>query len=628
MATLIPDPIPTGSTRGEKDLARLLRKLPEDWTVYYEPCIRGKRPDFVILAPNHGVLILELKDWRIGTVRSIDPQWVERQTASAAMAKREKNPLRQADEYWRAMKDECQGSLYGRSLVRDYGAWRGNLCFPVGVAVVFTGISRTDVERSPHRAAWTSIFTSENTVLSDERRGWQDLDEAGLVAALKPYFRPFQMAQQFTAHQIDVLRWVLFPESRMDVILGREHVNAEEVKAVLDARQEQHARSLGSGHRILFGVAGSGKTVLLLARARWLAQERPGQTALLLCFNKVLAAWLQARLADCPSVVVHHFDGWARTLKIPRHQREDAESFGTRLLREVHRRGQAARQWDTVMIDEAQDFEPVWFQCALAAMKDPVDGDLVIVADGSQRLYKRNRVSWKSLGIKAAGRTISARYDLDKNYRNTPKIAALAAGYSDEERSEDGISGMRVSPAACRRLNASTPVFVETKNHGEQTEAAVEIVSRWLSGERNGRLTTPLNPSDIGIFYPRKQGRDGDLLVDLITRLRNLCPIRWLSDSSNPGAHKGVNDAALKVQSIHSAKGLQYKAVLVLWTDLLPQGAMAEDDERRLLYVAITRAESDLVLLGSGHRGFAGDLAKSCASRSYPFTTTQPVDAA
>src|SRR5262249_61938748 len=30
---------------------------------------------------------------------------------------------------------------------------------------------------------------------------------------------------------------------------------------VLDAQQEQAARSLGSGHHVLFGVAGSGKTV-------------------------------------------------------------------------------------------------------------------------------------------------------------------------------------------------------------------------------------------------------------------------------------------------------------------------------------------------------------------------------
>jgi hypothetical protein len=35
------------------------------------------------------------------------------------------------------------------------------------------------------------------------------------------------------------------------------------------------------------------------------------------------------------------------------------------------------------LIDEAQDFAPSWFQCAKAALKEPGDGDLIIVGDGS-----------------------------------------------------------------------------------------------------------------------------------------------------------------------------------------------------------------------------------------------------
>ncbi len=622
MATLIPDPIPSGSTHGEKELARLLRRLPEDWTVYHEPSVRGLRPDFVILAPSLGVLVLEVKDWKLVTVQAVDHQWVERQTASAAQPKREKNPLRQVDGYWRAVKDECQGSLFGRALVQQEGDWRGNLCFPVGGAVVFTAISGADVERSPHRAAWDSIFTHGNTVLADARRSWQDLDEAGLVAALKPFFQPFAMRDRFTAHQIDVLRWVLFPESRMDVIFGRDKADANQVLAVLDARQEQHARSLGSGHRILSGVAGSGKTVLLLARARWLARERPEQNALLLCYNKVLAAWLAPRMSDCPKVTVRHFDGWAKDLGFSRRWKENDATFGARLLAELRQRGDAARTWDVMLIDEAQDFEPTWFQCALAGMKDPEDGDLVIVADGSQRLYKRNGLSWKALGIKAAGRTTSARYDLDKNYRNTPRIAALASGYSDEEQHEDGINAIRVGPGTCRRLNHSVPVLVEAADHTAQVAAAQEIVGRWLRGERAGRGTVPLKPEEIGIFYPKLVNRP--LLESLIAGLSELAPTRWLSKPKDAAAHLAVNEAAIKVQTIHSAKGLQYKAVLVLWTDLLPAGSTAEAEERRLLYVAITRAENDLVLLGSGSRGFAGELHETCAVRLYPFADPRP----
>jgi len=78
--------------------------------VYHEPSINGMRPDYVILAPDLGVLVLEVKDWKMRTVQAIDHQWVERRTGRDSGGKREKNPLRQLDRYWRAVKDECQGS--------------------------------------------------------------------------------------------------------------------------------------------------------------------------------------------------------------------------------------------------------------------------------------------------------------------------------------------------------------------------------------------------------------------------------------------------------------------------------------------------------------------------------------
>lgn len=619
MATLIPDSLPVRSTKGEHDMAKRLRRLPDDWIVYHEPNLKGLQPDFVILAPELGVIVMEIKDWKIGTVEAIDPQGVDLRASRCPEGVRVKNPLSQLRQYWQAVVKKCESNRFGKELVASGGPWRGHLCFPVGTVVVFTGITTAQMEKSAHKAAWSALFTEENSVLADGLATWEPLEGEALAAVLKPYFRPFDMKERFTAHQIDVLRWVLFPESRMDVILRRERADHELVIEVLDARQEQHAKSLGSGHRLLSGVAGSGKTVLLLARARHLALANPDARTLLLCYNKVLAEWLRARIADCPAVTVRHFDGWAKEMKLSRRpgDRDDA-AFGARVFAALHTRGDSARIWDTVLIDEAQDFEPTWFQCALAAMKDPADGDLVIVADGSQRLYKRNGPSWKALGIKAAGRTISARYDLDKNYRNTPVIAALAHGFSEEELNDDGINARRVGPNTCRRSNYSKPVLVEAGDHGRQVDAALEIVSRWIRGERSGHASTPIKPEDIGIFYP-KLGSNSGHLSRLILGLTKLAPTRWLSDKQDPLCHEGVNEKAIKVQTVHSAKGLQYKAVLVLWTDMLPTGMDATDEERRLLYVAITRAENDLVLLGSGRGSFDVKFKETCAVRRFPF---------
>ena len=60
----------------------------------------------------------------------------------------------------------------------------------------------------------------------------------------------------------------------------------------MDLQQEQLARSLRDGHRVIHGVAGSGKTLILAYRCQHLAQENT-KPLLVLCFNVSLAARLR-----------------------------------------------------------------------------------------------------------------------------------------------------------------------------------------------------------------------------------------------------------------------------------------------------------------------------------------------
>ena len=53
MAITVPETIRSSATTEERLLFRTLKTyLPEDYIVYYEPEIRGKRPDFVIIGPD------------------------------------------------------------------------------------------------------------------------------------------------------------------------------------------------------------------------------------------------------------------------------------------------------------------------------------------------------------------------------------------------------------------------------------------------------------------------------------------------------------------------------------------------------------------------------------------------
>ena len=74
-----------------------------------------------------------------------------------------------------------------------------------------------------------------------------------------------------------------------------------------------------------------------------------------------------------------------------------------------------------------------------------------------------------------------------------------------------------------------------------------------------------------------------------------------------------LRDEAVKILPMHSARGLQFRIVLLLWTDLLPSPFKSRDDgiDRGLLYVAMTRAEDVLVILHSGSSSYVEELYRA-----------------
>ena len=79
MATLIPaiGACVGRMTNGEKRFAwRLEDKLEDDYLCWYDVSIgeRTRHPDFVVFHPSRGLLVLEVKDWKLDTIQSMDKQ--------------------------------------------------------------------------------------------------------------------------------------------------------------------------------------------------------------------------------------------------------------------------------------------------------------------------------------------------------------------------------------------------------------------------------------------------------------------------------------------------------------------------------------------------------------------------
>jgi len=108
--------------------------------------------------------------------------------------------------------------------------------------------------------------------------------------------------------------------------------------------------------------------------------------------------------------------------------------------------------------------------------------------------------------------------------------------------------------------------------------------------------------------YPRRL-KDLEHLESLCARYRTLSSFLAEITLEPPEASVGDivapegDDDTLTLSTIHSAKGLEWKAVFLIWAldGKLPLSRAAEDEEemeeeRRLLYVAATRAKNTLVL--------------------------------
>ncbi len=227
----------------------------------------------------------------------------------------------------------------------------------------------------------------------------------------------------------------------------------------MDLAQEEIARNLGDGHRVIHGVAGSGKTLILAYRCQHLVRtlQKP---ILVLVFNRSLASWLRHQLDSQgigDRVAVRTFHSWCADQLRTFHVAQPPDGGYDEMVRTVIRgvdRGQIPRaQYGAVLIDEGHDFAPEWLQLAVQ-MLDAESNSLLLLYDDAQSIYGTTRsrsFSFRSVGIAAAGRTKVLR----RNYRNTDEILACARGFAERllspvEAGDDGVPLLFPRPAAAR----------------------------------------------------------------------------------------------------------------------------------------------------------------------------------
>ena len=599
MATVIPalSTCVSRMTQGERRTAeRLEHKLDGDYLVWYDVPVGPKHahPDFVVLHPRRGLLILEVKDWRLETIRAANKQTWE--ILAQGVPKTVPNPIEQARHYAHQVVD---------ALAKDHRLTNadGKVAFPWSYGVVLTHITRRQFEAAelhfaiePHRVICGDEMTAGVEAEDFQIRLWSMF--------------PTLMRGALSLPQIDRVRWILFPEVRVNTQTGLFPADEEatdtlpDIMRVMDLQQEQLARSIGEGHRVIHGVAGSGKTMILGYRAEYLATASANSKPILvLCYNQPLAVKLDAVMTAkglAHKVHVRNFHKWCRQQLVAYGQALPAQSpdmfdqMVAGVIRGVDRGQIPSGQYQAVLIDEGHDFEAAWLKLA-AQMVDPATNSLLLLYDDAQSIYQRRRAqqfSFKSLGIQAQGRTTILKI----NYRNTRQILQTASIVAadllrSEDSADDGVP--LVQPVSCGR-DGHEPVVIRLPSLRDEAVKIAELLS---AAHQEGYAW-----GDMAIICRHYTEMERCAAVLRFRQLPH--EVRKGSGTFNPLAN------TIKILTMHVSKGLEFPVVAVSGAGHMPEEGHDEVEEARLFYVAATRATQRLIIPLSGSGKFAARLSR------------------
>lgn len=438
----------------------------------------------------------------------------------------------------------------------------------------------------------------------------------------------------------------------------------------------QHKLASGdrSGPVRVLGGAGTGKTVLAMHRAKWLAENRtlPGKKVLFTTFTRNLASDIEQNLRTLcgPSTMekleVRNLDSWVhgfmRSRKLEHRivygRRDDParqawqvalavrdtkldldEAFYEQELEQVvlaqgittldeykvarrtgragvlsrskreavwpvfeEYRGQLASRklkevddayrevaamlqdaqgdapYSAIVIDETQDLGPQALKL-LRALIPPGPNDLFFVGDGHQRIYSRNRAAMSRCGIDIRGRSRK----LYLNYRTTDEIRRQAVALLEGCEVDDLDEGHDEVRRYRSLSHGHAPELLTVSGLEEAADAASRFAKELRVGQEEASW-----PS-VCVITASEKHRES---LAAQFQSSGLAGVTISADSNHADARGVVHFATM-----HRAKGLEFDAVAVVAPEEYLRGPEETINQRKLLYVALTRAKRAALLL-------------------------------
>ena len=629
MAIVIPDSAfeDRSITDGEKKVLRTLRDALDDSVlIWYQPKLRkARRPDIVVYVPALGIILYEVKDWAVDQILKANPD--EWNIDFNSSMRQHTDPYKQASGYYYNLNKMLQRKK--SLLISKDDKYYGKVKVPIAPAVVFPNIERLDFTDG----GYDSVIEAEKCLFKDDIKSIQRMDSHKQTRdRLKEHFDPWWQNDEFTNSELDELRGILYPE----ITSVQKDKGGRTKKIILDRYQEQVARKIGSGHSVIRGVAGSGKSLVLCSKALLMAREQPQWKVLIVCYNVSLASQLKYYIDSfqemegltlsnltiinfhklCGTVFRKHGIGFpkidkkevlssAQFVSLSEDEQEAKldEMESDMLGQELQKVGatEKTNKFQAILVDESQDFHPSWLK-GLLFFLDGNTNFLLLAEDPNQKIYPRS-FSYKDAGIKLVGRGRSFRLPI--GYRSTHEIIVPASklvmksSWDDFYKKYIEDEGEMSSELSKFRKGAYPKVKI--------VENYADICST-ISNDISNKLNEGYKCSDFGILYLVKRSQAGEPRqgvlefakdIDYVGGIRDELatkniPNFWMSENENTKREYDQFKEEVTISTIFSAKGLEFEVVYIVGLELYPWSKRNKRENASLLYVAMTRAKSEL----------------------------------
>lgn len=551
--------------------------LPEQWEIYIQPHLNGLRPDFVLLNPEVGIAVFEVKNWNLDTL----DRWVEArpQRAPILMGRKDgrtfslqsDNPVEKVFLYKKEIQD-----LYCPRLDQQSG-----------LAVVTAGIifpSADDERVAALLRPCREYRKMQEWAKYNPIAGRHALEASDLRAVFPEAMRT--SSKYMTPELADDLRlWLVEPDAP----------KTQRRPLELDEAQRKLATTrTASGFRRITGAAGSGKSVVLAARAANLVAE--GKDVLVVTFNITLLNYLaDSAVRNFPGARKNatwlNFHHWCKRVCDLSGHEADYRSLWTSEgffpdkaicnLVELILDGDEAElvpRYDAILVDEGQDFQPHWWALLRRVLKP--GGEMLLAADATQDIYG-TAGAWTDSEMRGAG--FSGNWArLSVSYRLPTALIDVVREFGkrflpneNADLPERRQMGLLIDPCALRWVQVPP---------GQAASAAVNEVWRLLVSHADEELAI----SDMTILVDSQEL--GSTIVSSIGARGARC-INTFEKDKRKGRQKKLaffmGDARIKATTLHSFKGWETRALLICIESARDTRALA------LLYAGLTRLKQN-----------------------------------